>query len=185
MRVSAWLQVGWKKDFVDNSVPFLPISGWIGDNLIKASEKMTWWKPVEIKSLSGKAVQARACKIISVCVCVFFSSLSLAWVPRFASRRVSSALSGARARLQVTTLLDYLNLVVELPERDTAKPLRVPISGIYKIKGVGDVLAGRVEQGSVKPNDEVRFMPTHTTANKCEGKARSPPLPLACCAAAS
>jgi hypothetical protein len=62
--------------------------------------------------------------------------------------------------------------VVELPERDTAKPLRVPISGIYKIKGVGDVLAGRVEQGQVKPNDEVRFMPTHTTANKCEGKVR-------------
>ena len=67
VRVSAWLQVGWKKDFVDNSVPFLPISGWIGDNLIKASEKMTWWKPVEIKSLSGKAVQARACKLISEC----------------------------------------------------------------------------------------------------------------------
>ena len=52
----------------------------------------------------------------------------------------------------------------------TAKPLRVPISGIYKIKGVGDVLAGRVEQGQVKPNDEVIFMPTHTAANKCEGK---------------
>jgi elongation factor 1-alpha len=48
----------------------------------------------------------------------------------------------------------------------------VPISGIYKIKGVGDVLAGRVEQGVVKPNDEVRFMPTHTAANKCEGKVR-------------
>lgn len=63
--------------------------------------------------------------------------------------------------------------MVELPERDTSKPLRVPISGIYKIKGVGDVLAGRVEQGQVKPNDEVRFMPTHTAANKCEGKVRS------------
>ena len=60
-------------------------------------------------------------------------------------------------RVQVTTLLDYLNSVVELPERDTNKPLRVPISGIYKIKGVGDVLAGRVEQGVVKPNDEVCF----------------------------
>jgi translation elongation factor EF-1alpha len=78
--------------------------------------------------------------------------------------------------LQVTTLLDYLNLVVELPERDTSKPLRVPISGIYKIKGVGDVLAGRVEQGVVKPNDEVRFMPTHTAANKCEGKACGSPV---------
>merc|ERR1719217_674330 len=29
--------------------------------------------------------------------------------------------------------------------------MRMPISGIYKIKGVGDVLAGRVEQGGVKP----------------------------------
>lgn len=119
--------MGWKKEFVDNSVPFLPISGWIGDNLIKQSDKMPWWKPVDIKTLAGKP-----CK--------------------------------------VATLLDYLNDVVELPERDNNKPLRVPISGIYKIKGVGDVLAGRVEQGSVKPNDEVRFMPTHTAANKCEGK---------------
>jgi elongation factor 1-alpha len=38
---------------VDDSVPFLPISGWIGDNLIKASDNMKWWKPVSIKSLSG------------------------------------------------------------------------------------------------------------------------------------
>merc|ERR1712184_65995 len=40
----------------------------------------------------------------------------------------------------------------------------------YKIKGVGDVLAGRVEQGIVKPNEEVIYMPTHTTANVCGGK---------------
>ena len=48
--------------------------------------------------------------------------------------------------------------------------MRLPISGIYKIKGVGDVLAGRVEQGIVKPNEEVVFMPTHTAANECAGK---------------
>ena len=48
--------------------------------------------------------------------------------------------------------------------------MRLPISGIYKIKGVGDVLAGRVEQGLVKPNEEVVFMPTHTASNPCVGK---------------
>merc|ERR1712194_730458 len=48
--------------------------------------------------------------------------------------------------------------------------MRMPVSGIYKIKGVGDVLAGRVEQGIVKPNEEVVFMPTHMAANACEGK---------------
>merc|ERR1719375_194950 len=48
--------------------------------------------------------------------------------------------------------------------------MRMPVSGVYKIKGVGDVLAGRIEQGIVKPNEEVLFMPTHTTANACAGK---------------
>ena len=48
-------KVGWKKDFVEGSVPFLPISGWMGDNLIKKSENMAWWKGGDIKSLSGKS----------------------------------------------------------------------------------------------------------------------------------
>jgi elongation factor 1-alpha len=60
--------------------------------------------------------------------------------------------------------------MVVVPERKTDAPMRVPISGAYKIKGVGDVLAGRVEQGLVKPGDEVIFLPTHTTANPCVGK---------------
>merc|ERR1712100_128875 len=40
----------------------------------------------------------------------------------------------------------------------------------YKIKGVGDVLAGRVEQGLVNPGEDVLFMPTHTPGTPCEGK---------------
>ena len=48
--------------------------------------------------------------------------------------------------------------------------MRMPVSGIYKIKGVGDVIAGRIEQGLVKPNEEVIYMPTHTAANACGGK---------------
>merc|ERR1711957_583907 len=56
------------------------------------------------------------------------------------------------------------------PGRNDAAAMRLPVSGIYKIKGVGDVLAGRVEQGVVKPNEEVVFMPTHTAANACAGK---------------
>merc|ERR1712147_43522 len=35
--------------------------------------------------------------------------------------------------------------------------------------GVGDVLAGRVEQGIVKPGEEVVFLPTHTPSNSCTG----------------
>ena len=46
----------------------------------------------------------------------------------------------------------------------------MPVSGIYKIKGVGDVITGRVEQGTVRPGEEVIFTPTHTTSNACSGK---------------
>eukprot|EP00299_Pterocystis_sp_00344_P014506 c7190_g1_i1.p1 GENE.c7190_g1_i1~~c7190_g1_i1.p1 ORF type:complete len:465 (+),score=105.48 c7190_g1_i1:32-1426(+) len=120
-------KVGWKKEFVEGGVPYLPISGWMGDNLIKKSEKMTWWTGADVKLEDGSTVH-------------------------------------------VHTLLDALNDMVKPPKRETEKPLRLPISGIYKIKGVGDVLAGRVEQGVVEPNMEVVFLPTHTAANECVGK---------------
>jgi len=34
----------------------------------------------------------------------------------------------------------------------------MPINGVYNIKGVGTVIAGNVEQGSVKVGDEIRFV---------------------------
>jgi len=47
-------KVGWKKDFVIKNVPVLPISGWKGDNLLKKSENMAWWKGVDVETISGK-----------------------------------------------------------------------------------------------------------------------------------
>merc|ERR1711937_651737 len=47
-------KVGWKKDFVEKNTPFMPISGWMGDNLIKKSEKMTWWTGQDVKVGSEK-----------------------------------------------------------------------------------------------------------------------------------
>jgi elongation factor 1-alpha len=120
-------KVGWKKDFVAKSVPVLPISGWMGDNLLKKSENMGWWSGMDIEVEGGE-------------------------------------------KLHVETLLNVLNDMARPPKRDLDKKMRMPLSGIYKIKGVGDVLAGRVEQGVVKPNEEVCFMPTHTSSNSCYGK---------------
>ena len=37
---------------------------------------------------------------------------------------------------------DVLDKMCRVPERPVSAPMRMPISGIYKIKGVGDVLAG-------------------------------------------
>ncbi len=61
------------------------------------------------------------------------------------------------------TLFDALNDVVRVPTRKPDAPLRVPISGVYKIKGVGDVICGRVEQGTLTPDTEVTFWPSKAT----------------------
>jgi elongation factor 1-alpha len=125
---STLCKVGWKKDFVAGSVPFVPISGWMGDNLLTPSAKMPWWKGVDVKKpLDGKTVK-------------------------------------------VTTLLDCFNNMVEPPKRDDAKATRMPVSGVYKIKGVGDVITGRVEQGVVKPGQQIKFVPTNTANLACTGK---------------
>jgi len=122
-------KVGWKKDFVDAGVPYMAISGWMGDNLLKPTEKMAWWKGQTVK-LNDESVT-------------------------------------------LVTLYDVFDKLFRLPERPVDAQMRLPISGIYKIKGVGDVLAGRVEQGIVKPNEEVNFLPTHTVSNPCTGKVFS------------
>merc|ERR1712005_44538 len=121
------VKVGWKKDAIEKNTPVLPISGWMGDNLLKKSTNMTWWNGMDV-------------------------------------------LVGKDEKIHIDTLYDALDKMCRVPERPISAPMRMPISGIYKIKGVGDVLAGRVEQGVVKPGEEVIFLPTHTSSNPCFGK---------------
>merc|ERR1712050_774139 len=63
-------------------------------------------------------------------------------------------------KIEGKTLFDALELVAKPPKRDMKKPFRMPVSGVYKIKGVGDVITGRIEQGTIKPNTMVSFAPT-------------------------
>ena len=72
-------------------------------------------------------------------------------------------------KVNVDTLYDVLNNVCRVPECPISANMRMPTSGICKIKGVGDVLAGRVEQGLMKPG-EVIFLPTYTSSNDRFGK---------------
>merc|ERR1712142_1087008 len=46
---SMLVKVGWKKDFIEKNTPVMPISGWMGDNLLKKSENMKWWKGQDIE----------------------------------------------------------------------------------------------------------------------------------------
>merc|ERR1712161_160609 len=92
------IKVGWKKDFVEKSTPVLPLSGWIGDNLLSKSKNMPWWAGMKILDPNDKS------------------------------------------ECQVDCLLDFLNSYCKPPGRNETSPMRMPVSGIYKIKGVGDVM---------------------------------------------
>jgi elongation factor 1-alpha len=120
-------KLGYKKAFVLQRVPILPISGWVGDNLLTKSDKMPWWE--------GQTVKV-----------------------------------GKTEKIKVVTLLDALERMCRVPKRPKDKALRMPVNGVYKIKGVGDVITGRVEQGSCEPGQEVVFLPTHTASKSCSGK---------------
>jgi elongation factor 1-alpha len=108
-----------KVGYNPNTVPFVPISGWIGDNMIEKSENMPWYKgfSVERKTAEGKSVTATG-----------------------------------------VTLLNALDSL-ELPQRPTDKPLRLPLQDVYKIGGIGTVPVGRVETGILKPGMIVTFAP--------------------------
>jgi translation elongation factor EF-1alpha len=57
------------------------------------------------------------------------------------------------------TLLEALEKFVKPPKRAPEAPLRIPISGVYNIKGVGAIITGRLEQGTAKVGDEIAFTP--------------------------
>ena len=58
------------------------------------------------------------------------------------------------------TILDALENVIKLPKRNTDAPMRMPVSNIFKIGGVGTVVAGKIEQGTVTTGSEVIFVPS-------------------------
>jgi elongation factor 1-alpha len=60
------------------------------------------------------------------------------------------------------TLFEALD-EMEVPQKPTNKPLRIPIQDIYTITGFGSVPVGRVETGTLKEGDNLIFMPSKAT----------------------
>ena len=100
-------------------VPFIPYSGFNGDNLVKTSDKAPWYKGWE------------------------------------ANRTPKEVVKGF-------TLLDALDNYITPPKREPDAPLRLPISNIYNIKGIGQIICGTIEQGTLRPGDVVGIAPQWT-----------------------
>merc|ERR1712188_26828 len=117
-----------KVDKIKKEFPFIPISGWEGDNLVKKTEKMPWYKGIDL------------------------------------------VIDGAN--IHVDTLKDCFNDACFPPKRTDEAAMRTCVSGVYKIKGVGDVITGRVEQGAIIKESKVKFTPSDGKM-PCRGKVFS------------
>jgi len=106
-----------KIGYKPSRIPFIPYSGYHGDNLTKVSDKASWYKGWSVPISKKESVAGH-------------------------------------------TIIDALDKMIREPKRNATAPVRMPVSGIYKIRGVGDVIAGRIEQGTVKDGDDVLFIPS-------------------------
>jgi len=104
-------------------VPFIPYSGFNGDNLVDKSDKAPWYKGWE---------------------------------------------ANLKPKVKITgfTLVEALNNFITPPERKPNEPVRLPISNIYNIKGVGQIICGTVEQGTIRPGDVIGIVPSNLTGKK-------------------
>ena len=56
------------------------------------------------------------------------------------------------------------------PKRETSKPFLMPVEDVFSIKGRGTVAPGRIEQGTIKINDEVEIVGIRPTRKSvCTG----------------
>jgi len=59
-----------------------------------------------------------------------------------------------------------LDKFIKPPKREPTLPVRLPVSNIYNIKGVGQIICGTVEQGTLKPGDEIGIVPSGLKGKK-------------------
>ena len=139
-------------------IPFIPISGWHGDNLTMHCSQRLSAVTGYIRNIDEEMFKMVPEEIIELCLSYFDASDNMPWYRGFEVECEGQKVRGY-------TLMDALEKVVMIPERGAGKPFRMPVSGVYKIKDVGDVVCGRVEQGQISTGENVRFYPTGCTGN--------------------
>ncbi|WP_313628722.1 elongation factor Tu [Enterococcus italicus] len=62
------------------------------------------------------------------------------------------------AEAAIMELMDRVDKYIPTPDRDTDKPLLLPIEDVFTITGRGTVASGRIDRGTVKVGDEVEIV---------------------------
>ncbi|MBO1300080.1 MULTISPECIES: elongation factor Tu [Enterococcus] len=62
------------------------------------------------------------------------------------------------AEAAINELMDTVDEYIPTPERDTDKPLLLPVEDVFSITGRGTVASGRIDRGAVRVGDEVEII---------------------------
>lgn len=77
------------------------------------------------------------------------------------------ALQGdSTAEAAIMELMDTVDNYIPTPERDTDKPLLLPVEDVFSITGRGTVASGRIDRGKVSVGDEIEIVGIKPTTQK-------------------
>ncbi|EOS8078836.1 elongation factor Tu [Enterococcus hirae] len=62
------------------------------------------------------------------------------------------------AEAAIMELMDTVDEYIPTPERDTDKPLLLPVEDLFSITGRGTVASGRIDRGAVRVGDEIEIV---------------------------
>lgn len=62
------------------------------------------------------------------------------------------------AEATIMELMDTVDAYIPRPERDTDKPLLLPVEDVFSITGRGTVASGRIDRGKVSVGDEIEIV---------------------------
>lgn len=70
------------------------------------------------------------------------------------------------AEAAIMELMDTVDEYIPTPERDTDKPLLLPVEDVFSITGRGTVASGRIDRGAVRVGDEIEIVGIKTETQK-------------------
>jgi elongation factor Tu len=82
-------------------------------------------------------------------------------IPGSALKALEDATAGDKDSEWVQGIVKLIHTVDEYvpqPERDVDKPFLMPVEDVFSITGRGTVVTGRIERGTVHPNDEIEMI---------------------------
>ena len=174
------LQEGWKKDQIENEIPIIPMAGFHGENILKKSEKMPWWKGVNVKVAANNSTVKVDCLLDALNDMVNLPTRNSEAVFRAPVGHVITSIKGIEcvvtSRLEQGTVIKGEE-VVFLPTHTASNPCVGKVFSIemhhkeHPMAGPGDNVGMSMKglpKGNMPRDGDIMIKKSDTTLKACE-----------------